>query len=362
MIHPHNNNNNNNQKVMAGLGLKTEELSKAFQQVKFNLFVQSFNFGVVSATIFGISRLFIEWSVIDRPLADGMVICASLPLTINMCCVLTKSAGGDEASAIFNAAFGNMVGVFLSPVLILAYLGVENDDYALSSVFYKLLLRVVLPVLVGQLLQKFSKTVVAFVKKYKPKFKSLQQYALVFIVYTVFCETFDSDAQSKVGDIFIMIAFQFVFLVTFMVTAWLSLGLLFKSQPELRVMGLFGCTHKTVAVGVPLINAIYEESPYLAQYTLPLLIWHPMQLILGSLLVPRLVAFVEREHERLGIVKDDDDEDNAKINDDNRKADAAQAVDEELAQETQERQPTRCDKVSVSASIMTGEMPAMETN
>ena len=60
--------------------------------------------------------------------------------------------------------------------------------------------------------------------------------------------------------------------------------------------------------------------------------------------------------------KDDDDEDNAKINDDNRKADAAQAVDEELAQETQERQPTRCDKVSVSASIMTGEMPAMETN
>ena len=61
-----------------------------------------------------------------------------------------------------------------------------------------------------------------------------------------------------------------------------------------------GCTHKTVAMGVPLINAIYEKDPNIGLYTLPLLIWHPMQLVIGSALAPRLNAWTIREIERLG--------------------------------------------------------------
>jgi hypothetical protein len=54
-------------------------------------------------------------------------------------------------------------------------------------------------------------------------------------------------------------------------------------------------------MGVPLINAIYEDDPLVGLYTLPLLIWHPMQLLVGSTLAPRLAKFVETEEERLGI-------------------------------------------------------------
>jgi solute carrier family 10 (sodium/bile acid cotransporter), member 7 len=80
--------------VMAGLGLKTEEFVKAFRRLYFNAFVQVFNFGVVSSGVFGFSRLMIEIGAIDKALADGMVICGCLPVTVNMCVVLTKSAGG----------------------------------------------------------------------------------------------------------------------------------------------------------------------------------------------------------------------------------------------------------------------------
>ena len=227
-------------------------------------------------------------------------------MTINMCQVLTKTAGGDEAAAIFNAAFGNLVGVFLSPILILGYLGVTGDVDAVE-VFYKLALRVVVPVIVGQILQKTSKRTVAFVKKHKPKFKRAQQFCLVFIVYTVFCSTFEQGTSSGIDDIFIMIGFQFLLLTGLMAVAWQLLRLLFPTRPKLRVMGLFGCTHKTVAMGIPLINAIFENDPAVGLYTLPLLVWHPMQLVLGSLLAPRLAAFVEREEERLGITNTDED-------------------------------------------------------
>ena len=284
--------------VLAGLGLKTEELSKALSNIKFNIVVQAFNFGVVSSVVFGFSRFLISVGALAQGLGDGMVICASVPMTINMVLVLTKSSGGDEAAAVFNAAFGNLVGVFLTPVLILGYLGVSGD-IDLGSVFYKLGLRVVLPIFVGQLLQKFSKTVVNFVKKYKKYFKKCQEYCLIFIIYTVFCKTFMEGSEAKAGDIFLMIALQFVLLCFFMVVAWYLMQLLFRNQPKMRVMGLYGCTHKTVAMGVPLINAIYESDPNVGLYTLPLLIWHPMQLVIGSALAPKLSAWVEKEENRL---------------------------------------------------------------
>ena len=200
-----------------------------------------------------------------------------------------------------------MVGVFLSPILILGYLGVTGD-VDLVEVFYKLALRVVLPVFVGQVIQKKMPRVVAYYKAKKKYFKKLQEYCLVFIVYTVFCQTFEEESDSSIGDIFLMIVFVFLFLTTFMAVAWQMLGFLYGDKPKMRVMGLYGCTHKTVAMGVPLINAIYEDNPSVGLYTLPLLIWHPMQLVIGTFLSPRLAAFVESEERRLGI-KNDEDED-----------------------------------------------------
>jgi len=287
--------------VLSGLGLKTEELKKAFQRLRFNAFVQMFNFLVTSSIVFGVSRFLIAVNALPQALADGMVIGACLPMTINMVIVLTKSSGGDEAAAVFSAAFGNLIGVFLTPVMILGYLGVQGD-IELLNVFFKLALKVVVPVFVGQLLQKFVPPVVAFVKKYKPKFKQFQQWSLVFIVYTVFCKTFRGDNQTGkagIGSAFAMIAIQFVLLCFVMTLAWFTLKLFFRNEPELRVMGLYGCTHKTVAMGIPMITAIYEGNPNLGLYTLPLLVWHPTQLVIGSALAPKLVKFVESERERL---------------------------------------------------------------
>eukprot|EP00984_Skeletonema_dohrnii_P024593 scaffold13738_cov176-Skeletonema_dohrnii-CCMP3373.AAC.1 len=315
--------------ILAGMGIKTEEFAKAFQRLPFNLFVQLFNFGVVSSIVFGFSRLMVSVNALTQSLADGMTICASLPITINMVLVLTKSAGGDEAAAIFNAAFGNLVGIFLSPALILGYLGVTGE-VNMGQVFFKLGLRVVLPIFIGQILQHFVPPAKEFVKQYKKYFKTAQECCLLFIIYTVFCKTFlqGMEAGGKllgcmtslyilsfffchlhisshlyplhaVGQIFLMIALQFFMLCVVMVLAWTCLRVLFRNEPKLQAMGLFGCTHKTVAMGVPLINAIYESNPMVGLYTLPLLIWHPMQLVVGSFVAPYVAAYVQRREEEI---------------------------------------------------------------
>jgi sodium/bile acid cotransporter 7 len=104
---------------MAGMGIKTDEFAKALQRVYFNAYVQIFDFVVCSAVVYGFSRFMLHVNALPRSLADGMTITSTLSVSVNMGIVLTKLVGGDEAAAVFDAAFGNFLGVFVSPVLIL---------------------------------------------------------------------------------------------------------------------------------------------------------------------------------------------------------------------------------------------------
>ncbi|GKY93559.1 hypothetical protein MPSEU_000323300 [Mayamaea pseudoterrestris] len=285
---------------LSGLNLKTEEFKNAFKQIGFNVYIQVYSFVFVSAFVFGVSRGLAKAGILSQDLADGLVICACLPMAINMVIVFTRAGNGDEAASIFNASFANLIGALVSPALILAYLGTQGN-IDLLDVFYKLALRLLLPIAIGQIVRNVFKSVREFVTKYKWYIGKTQQYCLIFIIYTTFCKTFIKGLGASIGSIFILIAFEFLMLAGLMATAWYSLKLLFKDKPKLRVMGLFGCTQKTVAVGIPLISAMYGDNPAVGLYTLPLIIWHTMQLVIGTALMARLSAFVKSEEERLGI-------------------------------------------------------------
>lgn len=292
--------------LMAGLCLKTEEFKKAFLNMRFNAFVLIFNFFVVSSFVFGVSRALLKAGILSQGLADGMAVCGSLPVTVNMALVFAKVAGGDEAAAVFNTAVSNMIGVFLSPVLIVAYVGITNG-VLLVDVFWQLALRVIVPLVVGNSLQ-FIPAVHLFVRNRPMLFKRAQQYCLIFIIYTIFCKALLHGSKNSIGHILLLVLFEFLLQVSTMTLAWFSLKALFRDQPKLRVSGLFICMHKTISIGVPLITVLFKGDPQINLYTLPILIWHPMQLVVGTLLMPRLTAFVKTEQDRLGNIEKEDTE------------------------------------------------------
>ena len=83
----------------------------------------------------------------------------------------------------------------------------------------------------------------------------------------------------------------------------ISLGVLFKtfSLPMFgftrkeTVAAMFVASHKTLAFGLPLINTIFEGSSNIAAYCTPLMFIHPLQLIIGSLWVPALSEYTEKD-------------------------------------------------------------------
>jgi len=295
--------------LLAGLGMDTKEFSQALTHMRFNVAVQGYNFGVDSAITFGVSRALLAMGALPQALADGLVICSCLPLSISMVAVLAKCAGGDEASAVFHAAFGNFLGVFLSPPLVLGYLGVAGS-VDMVDVLYKLIIRVIVPVLVGQVLQKFCPPVVRFATTYKSSFNAIKQYALVYIIYTIFCLTFADDSRdTHLGDIFILIATILVLLIFLMALAWGTFHVFFHDEPKLRITALFAATHKTISIGVPLITTMYDGDPNVGLYTVPLIIWYTMQLVLGTALCPKLKTWAHSEQKRLGLPDDEASDD-----------------------------------------------------
>lgn len=287
--------------LLSGLSLKTSELVNALKNVKFNTFVQCFNMGVVTISAFGVAK-FLSWlNALNDDLADGIIICGALPMTVNMVIVLTKSANGDEAAAIFNSAFGSLLGVFVTPAWVVVLVG-RSGSNNFAGVIRNLTERVLVPLFFGQICQYVLPSLVAWAKRHKPALKRLQESCLVFIVYCVFCRRFrdsprkNTDQENTTAlDIIVVIIVQTTLLSIMMVLAWLSLALAFPTHRKLRVMGLFGCTHKTVAAGVPLIDAIYSNDPARSLYILPLLVWHPAQLVLGSAISSRLANWVNSE-------------------------------------------------------------------
>ena len=167
----------------SGLSVRSSDFVKVIvEHLPFNVFLQVFNFLAVSAVVFGVTHLHAMTGLLNEALVTGLVICSCLPMSINVGIVLTTAAGGDVAAAVIHSVVGNGIGIFISPLLILLYMPSLVADVALGEVIVSLVLRVLVPLVVGQLVQKTMTGVYDFYVKHRPKFKKIPELLLVFVV------------------------------------------------------------------------------------------------------------------------------------------------------------------------------------
>jgi len=280
--------------LLSGWSLKTKELVNAALYVRLNVFVQGFNLAFIPFTIYGLVAI-LQPTNINEVILEGMVIMACVPSTVSMCVVLTKAAGGNDAASVFNAAFGNLLGILVTPALVLLLVG-SKMAVSFQSILFKLLLKVFVPLCLGQVIQYAGGR--DFYTRHKKRFKRLQEVLLLCIVYTTFCETFYKGFAVGTVDVVTVLAIQVVLYLFYCGSCfWFTSLSCFKfSRPD-RISILFCATHKTVAMGIPLLNTMFEGNNDLGIYVIPLLLYHPMQLFLGSLFIGRLSKWAELDRQ-----------------------------------------------------------------
>jgi solute carrier family 10 (sodium/bile acid cotransporter), member 7 len=272
---------------LSGLSLELSQLRSAVANWKLNCLVNAIIFCAWPICV-GIPLSMILPSVIG----DGILILSCLPTTINMCLILTSAAGGNVAAALCTAVISNMLGIFITPALIFGFFGASSMSLPFGDMVVKLSNKVLLPVAIGQLfratpLKKISKTVAV---------KRLQEVVLLSIIWNAFCNAFSTEVAglSMRHGIYLAMLLPSVHLA--------SLGILFTIVSRLGfrrmdvVAAVFCGSQKTVAFGLPLIHTIFAGTgANLALYTAPVMFMFPLQLMLGSLVVPKLRNYIAND-------------------------------------------------------------------
>merc|ERR1712176_691576 len=144
-------------------------------------------------------------------LMKGMIICSRLSMPTNMMIVLTISSKGDEAVALFLATTMNLLGVFVTPLLIYLYLQ-DDSDIDFLNTYRTISLRVLLPVAAGLVMKNKINGAHAFADEHSGIFFKVREKCLVFIVYTTFCHTFMDQSDSTGAQILVMVITQIILL------------------------------------------------------------------------------------------------------------------------------------------------------
>ncbi len=270
---------------VSGLTLPTAQLRTAAGQWRLHCFIQIFCFALTPLLVLPFISL-LRYLQLPPALGDGFLILACLPTTIASCVIYSRSANGNEAGALCNAVGGNLLGLFLTPLLIVLLLGTHGETPILA-VLKQLSFEVMLPLIIGQLI-RYALRAQAF-----PRLRHIPSVLLLYIIWCVFSATFSLGFDpALLSAMTWTIIFATLLQVVMLGFSWFLSGWSqFQFTHQDRIAALFCSTQKTLALGVPLVSILYAQHPHLAWLTLPLIIYHPLQLFIGGVLVARLVKY-----------------------------------------------------------------------
>ncbi|XP_074723528.1 sodium/bile acid cotransporter 7 isoform X8 [Strix uralensis] len=272
----------------SGLSLKTEELTSALMHVKLHLFVQIFTLVFFPTAIWLFLQL-LSITPINEWLLKGLQTVGCMPPPVSSAVILTKAVGGNEAAAIFNSAFGSFL------------LG-SSSSVPFTSIFSQLFMTVVVPLIIGQIVRRYIKD---WLERKKPPFGAISSSVLLMIIYTTFCDTFanpniDLDKFSLIIIVFIIFSVQMSFMfLTFLFSTRNNSSF----TPADTVAIIFCSTHKSLTLGIPMLKIVFAGYEHLSLISVPLLIYHPAQILLGSLLVPTIKSWMVSRQKALKLTR-----------------------------------------------------------
>lgn len=272
-----------------GLVLPTEALKSGLLQWKFHLAAQLFIF-LLFPLAAGLALLpFLP--ALGPDLWLGYLYLAILPTTITTAVVYTGKAGGSSGTALFTTALSNIAGIFIVPMVMISatrqvFGEALQGEYALLPTLVKITGLILVPLLAGQIFRPFLKH---WAERHKGPLRNINVWLVYFIVFAAFADSFYQDAWAGFGPVFLLVQglLCIALLGTMSAAAWGAARLLGLS-PENRIAFFFCASQKTLAAGVPMAGSIFiGESPALGLVLLPIMMYHPLQLILGGYLIGR---------------------------------------------------------------------------
>jgi solute carrier family 10 (sodium/bile acid cotransporter), member 7 len=267
-----------------GAGLSFAALKAGAFRWQLHLVVQTATY--LLFPLLGLALLKLTGSFITPVLALGFFFLCALPSTVSSSVALTSAARGNVPAAVFNATLSSVIGIFLTPLWVGWMLNTQGPaTFSLGKVILDLVLWLILPLVLGQLSRPLT---AAWIKAHKPFVQFVDRGTILFIIFTSLCDSILRGVWSGQGVWTVATALAgglILFFIIFAVVGAICNAL--KFPVEDRITAVFCGSKKTIASGVPMAQLIFAGDPRLGLILLPLMIYHPMQLVICGVLANR---------------------------------------------------------------------------
>jgi sodium/bile acid cotransporter 7 len=258
-----------------GAGLSFAALKAGTLRWPLHLLVQATTF--VLFPLIGLVLLQVGGGVMSRDLSIGVFFLCALPSTVSSSVALTALARGNVAAAVFNATASNLLGVVATPLWLSLVLKSSGHELPLGKIILDLLLWLVLPLAVGQVLRPL---VAGWLKAHRSIVQVIDRGTILLLVHTSFADSFHRQVWSSNGLAAVATALIISALLLGVVMALGNAATKALGFPvEDRITAVFCGSKKSLASGVPMAQVIFRGHPGLGVVLLPLLIYHPLQLV-----------------------------------------------------------------------------------
>jgi sodium/bile acid cotransporter 7 len=217
-------------------------------------------------------------------LAVGFFYLCAVPSTVSSSVVMTAAARGNVPVAVFNATLSSVLGIVVTPLLIGWCLNAGGTGMPLGGVVLDLLLWLLLPLVLGQLSRPWLKE---WAWNNKTLINRVDRSTILFIIYTSFCESIIRGVWSGRGEaVAVALAGSLLlFCAVFYFTSAVAKMAGFNAGD--RIAAIFCGSKKSIVAGVPMAQLIFAGDPRLGLILLPLMLYHPLQLLICGVLAGR---------------------------------------------------------------------------
>ncbi|MFD4182370.1 bile acid:sodium symporter family protein, partial [Rhodococcus sp. NPDC058514] len=194
---------------------------------------------------------------------------------------LPRGIGG---GAIVSASASNLLGVFLTPLLVILLMNTTGEAQVDASSIVDIVVQLLIPFAVGQLIRPWVK---GFLKRYAEPTKLVDRGSILLVVYSAFSAGMVEHAWDGLTawNVVALVAVCCLILAIVMgATAFAGRSLGFSMAD--RIVIVFCGSKKSLATGLPMAAVLFAGQP-VGLIVLPLMIFHQIQLIVCAALAQR---------------------------------------------------------------------------
>ncbi|WP_395397464.1 bile acid:sodium symporter family protein [Novosphingobium sp. BL-8A] len=233
--------------------------------------------------IIGIVMALILRGHLPNDIVTGLLFLCLLPSTVQSSIAFTSIARGNVPGALCSASLSNMLGVFLTPILVSQLLPAASGGFSLKAL-EDIALQILLPFIIGQVLRPW---IGEWLTRHALLTSIVDRGSVLVVVYAAFSAGMVAGIWHQLSPESIAVVLLInlaVLALVIVVTTWASRALAFSKEDEIAIV--FCGSKKSMAGGIPMA-AILFPGHAIGLIVLPLMLFHQAQLFVCATLARR---------------------------------------------------------------------------